>query len=278
MWHRARRGTSGVDSHDTLAFSGASRRTRLLRATLVVVALALLAAAVASARGLDTRERGLLPSRSTAVVVLDLSLSISDEDYTRVRHVLRRLVAENAPTGLVVFSDIPYELLPPGTPASEMRPMLRLLVAPALGPPVNPWIGTFRSGTRISAALDLARAMLERDGADNGAIFLVSDLETAPDDVPHLTRTLANLRRGDVELRVFPLAPSSDSRALFSGLLQEDAFVVPLDPTDGSPSRSEARSQAPTSLLVLGGLVFLALALHERFGGRLSLPQLKKVR
>jgi hypothetical protein len=250
-------------------------RTRLLRATLLVVALALLTAAVASARDLDTRERGLLPSRSTAVVVLDLSLSITDDDYNRVRAVLRRLVEEDAP---IVFSDIAYELLPPGTPASEMRPMLRLLIPPKLGPPVNPWVGTFRAGTRISAALDLARAMLERDRVERGSIFLVSDLETAPDDIPHLTSTISDLRSADVDLRVVALSPSSDSRTLFSGLLQENAFVVPLDSTDVDPVHSEARSGVPSALLALGSLLFLALALHERFGGLLFVPRPERAR
>jgi hypothetical protein len=267
-----------VDSHDTAALGRPALRTRLVRATFVVVALALLAAAVASARDLDTRERGLLPSRSTAVVVLDLSLSITDDDYNRVRAVLRRLVEEDAPVGLVIFSDIPYELLPPGTPASEMRPMLRLLVPPRLGPPVNPWVGTFRAGTRISAALDLARAMLERDEVERGSIFLISDLETAPDDIPQLTSTIADLRRADVDFRVVALSPSSDSRTLFSGLLQADAFVAPLDSTDVDPVSSDARTGVPGGLLALGGILFLVLALHERFGGLLFLPRPERAR
>jgi hypothetical protein len=244
----------------------------------VVAALGLLGAAASSARGLDTRERGLLPSRSTGVVVLDLSLSIADEDYVQLRHVLRRLIAENSPIGLVVFSDVPYELLPPGTPASELRQMLRLLVVRELGPPVTPWVGTFRSGTRVSAGLELAAAMLERDDVENGSILLVSDLETAPDDVPHLVRTLAEFRRAEIPLRVFPLAPSTDSRALFAGLLEKDAFAAPLDAADRDQVESEASSGRPTSLLVLGGLLFVALGLHERFGGRLSLPRLRRGR
>jgi len=273
VWRRFRSRAGRVDSHDVAALGGVALRTRILRATLVALALGLLATAVASARQLDTREKGLLPSRSTAVVVLDLSLSITDDDYNRVRAVLRRLVEEDAPVGLVVFSDIPYELLPPGTPASEMRPMLRLLVPPRLGPPVNPWVGTFRAGTRISAALDLAKATLERDNVQRGSIFLVSDLETAPDDIPHLTSTITDIRSADIDFRVVALSPSSDSRTLFSGLLQDDAFVVPLDSTAVDPGQSEANSVVPRGLLVVGGLLFLVLALHERFGALLSLPR-----
>ncbi len=64
-------------------------------------------------------------------------------DYVTIRRTLRRLVAEEASIGLVVFSDVPYELLPPGTPAAELRPLLRLLIAPRLGPVQNPWTQTF---------------------------------------------------------------------------------------------------------------------------------------
>ena len=110
------------------------------------------------------------------------------------------------------------------------------------------------------------------------AIFLVSDLETAPDDVPHLTSTIADIRGADVDFRVFALGPSSDSRKLFSGLLQKDAFVVPLDPTGRDSGHSEASSRVPATLLILGGLLFLALAFHERFGGRLFVPRPQSVR
>ncbi len=271
MWSRRR---SGLPSHDVAALRGPVRRTLGIRLVLVIGALVLLAAAAASASNLETRERGLLPSGSTGVVVLDLSLSIADEDYLAVRRALRRLVADDAPIGLVVFSDVAYELLPPGTPASELRPMLRLLVPPALGPLVNPWSQTFRAGTRISSALALAQEMLERDGVEKGSILLVSDLETAPDDVPQLARTVEGLQRGSISLRVVPLAPSSDARLIFEGLLDEEAFAVPLgSDTDRLPLSSEARSKLPVGLLVLGGLIFVALAAHERFGGRLALPR-----
>lgn len=273
MWFSRKRRAAGVDSHDVVALRAPVRRTRLLRLGLVLAAVTLLAAAAASAGNLEARERGLLPSGATGIVVLDLSLSIADEDYIQVRKVLRRLVAEDAPIGLVVFSDVPYELLPPGTPASQMRPMLRLLTVPELGPPVNPWTGTFRAGTRISQALELAREVLERDGIENGAILLVSDLETAPDDLPKLAETVARLRRSSIDLRVAALAPSSDARALFGGLLEKGAFTSPLGSDDAIPVQSETSSRVPLTLFVLGGLFFAALALHERFAGRLALPR-----
>lgn len=262
----------GIDSHDFGAFPAAARRTRLLRLALGGAAVALLVAAAASARGLETRERGLLPTDTVGVVVVDLSLSIADEDYNIVRRALATLIAEDARVGLVVFSDVPYELLPPGTPASEMRPMLRLLVPPRLGPPVNPWTQTFRAGTRISSALDLARGMLERDGVERGSILLVSDLETAPDDVPVLVRTVEALRRSSIELRVIALAPSSDAQLIFEGLLEKDRFAAPSELAE-TPRSSEATRRVPLALLVLGGFFFVALAAHERFGARLALAR-----
>jgi len=231
----------------------------------------LVVAAAASARDLETREEGLLPGGTVGVVVVDLSLSIADDDYYVVRRAFSRLIEEDARIGLVVFSDVPYELLPPGTAASQMRPMLRLLVPPKLGPPVNPWSQTFRAGTRISTALELARGMLERDRVESGSILLVSDLETAPDDVPALARVVRQLSGSSIELRVVGVAPSSDARVIFEGLLEDGIFDAP-SATDVEPvAASEASSSLPVLFLILGALFFLALAAHERFGGRLAL-------
>lgn len=267
-----RRGAAAVDTVDAGLLHASALRTRLLRVVTAAAAIVLLAAAAASARGLDVRSRGLLPTGSTGVIVLDLSLSIADEDYLTVRRALRSLIDANAPIGLVVFSDAPYELFPPGTPARELRPLLRLLVPSGTGVPVNPWTQTFRAGTRISTALELAREMLRRDRVEDGSILLVSDLETAPDDVPALGLTLEAFRRESVRLRVVPLSPSSDALTIFGGFLRESD----LEPSAGGGQRrlpSSARGELPVALLVLGGLFFGALASHERFAGRLALPR-----
>jgi hypothetical protein len=264
----------GIASHDVRALRRATVRTRAVRLFLAVGGLALLAAAAAAAaRGLDTREKALLPQGSVGVVVIDVSLSIADRDYDTVRAALHRLVEEDARVGLIMFSDVPYELLPPGTPAVEMQPMLRLLAPSGAGPPVNPWVQTFRAGTQISSALELAQRMLERDEVVDGSVLLISDLETAPDDVAPLARRVAALRSDGIDVRVIGLAPSSDARAIFSGLLEDEAFVLPLAADAPLALGSEARHGLPTLLLLLGGLVFLVLALHERHGGRLGLPR-----
>jgi hypothetical protein len=271
---RLLRPAAAVDTHDLRGFGPIVRRTWVVRLVLACGALALVLAAAATARDPRTNEQALVPPDRIGVVVLDLSLSITDDDYASIRRTLRRLVAEDATIGLAVFSDVPYELLPPGTPASELEPMLRLLVAPRLGPVQNPWTQTFRAGTRISVALDLARSMLERDQVENGSILLVSDLETAPDDVPALARTISNVERAGIKLGVVPLNPSSDAVALFSGFLEDDAVAAfAQNPERPEPTAASTGVDTPTVFLVLGFLVFGLLAAHERFSGRIALPR-----
>jgi hypothetical protein len=264
-----------VATADAGSFRGARRRTLLLRVILVAAALGCLVAATASARGLASRPPGVLPSGSTGVVVFDLSLSIVERDYPRVAFEVRRLIKEDAPVGLVVFSDVPYELLPPGTPARELRPLLRLLTAVNGKVPPNPWSDSFRSGTVISAALELAAGMLDREHVEHGSIVLVSDLETAPDDVPRLTRLLRELRDRGIRVRVVPLSPIAETRALFESLLGPDAFSEPPAPGSAEVERpvEQRTARLPRGLLLLGGLLFAALAAHEGLTGRLALPR-----
>jgi hypothetical protein len=266
---------AAVDVHDVGAFRAVVNRTGLLRLVLAGSAVALVLAAVAAARDPATTERALIPPDRVGVVVLDLSLSITDDDYTAIRRTLRRLVDEEATIGLVVFSDVPYELLPPGTPAAELTPLLRLLIAPRLGPAQNPWTQTFRAGTRISVALELAKSMLERDRVASGSILLVSDLETAPEDVPALANAVAEIDRAGIDVGIVPLAPSSDALSLFSGLLEEDALAGFAQRAQDAtrPDAGSAGVGLPVALLLLGALALVALAAHERFAGRLALPQ-----
>lgn len=275
---RVARRRVAVDSHDVAGLRGIIRRTGVIRLLLAGGAVALVLVAAASARDPQTSESALVPPDRIGVVVLDQSLSITDDDYVTIRRTLRRLVAEDASIGLAVFSDAPYELLPPGTSAKELKPILRLLVAPRLGPVRNPWTQTFRAGTRISTALELAKTMLERDEVAAGSILLVSDLETAPDDVPALARTIANLQRSDIRLRVVPLAPSSDALSLFEGLLEKDAVATfsSQTPEQGEPEAASTGVDTPVLFLVLGALVFLLLAAHERFSGRIALPRFQR--
>jgi hypothetical protein len=263
-----------IDSRDARSFQSPARRTAVLRIVLAGAAIALLAAAVATARNLDPRDRGLLPTGTTGVVVLDVSLSILDDRSGIVRGTLRRLVDADAPVGLVVFSDVPYELLPPGSPSAELRPLIRLLTPPVEGGnAVNPWTDAFRAGTRISTALQLAHDMLEGDRVKDGSILLVSDLETSPDDVPETARVLRSIKRAGTPVRLLALGPSSDARALFGGILGQGAFTPLADgPVRQAEPPDAGRRPLPRALLLLGALFLVALAGHERYAGRLALP------
>jgi hypothetical protein len=273
-----RRSRPAVSSTDLRPLRWAKRRALALRVLLAGGAVCLLAAAAASARNLDVRERSFLPPGSTGVVVVDISLSTAEANYVDVRRTLKQLVRIDAPVGLVFFSDVPYELLPPGTPASELEPLLRVLQpSPSKAtPPINPWWDTFRAGTRISIALDLARDMLERDKVEDGFIVLVSDLETAPEDVQATSRVLQDIERSDIDVRIVPMSASGDSLRLYQGLVGPKAFAsLPAVSGDERTFESALGSGVPTGLLVLGGLLFAVLALHEQFAGRLALPRAK---
>ena len=266
-----------VYSQDAQTLRVVSLRTRFLRVLLAASAVTLLVLATASARGLNSGPPRLL-SGSTGILVVDLSASIGEEDYEGIRRTVRRLIDDDASVGLVVFSDVGYELLPPGTPASELRPLLRLLVPrrPSLddaGLPVNPWSQSFRAGTRISSALELARDILVRDDVKNGFILLVSDLVTAPEDVPQLAQTLHELRRQSIPIRVVALSPLKAGRTVFEGLLGKSALIEPSQLRDPQPAWIKTRVELPEGFLVLGGFLLAVLAAHERFAGRLGLPR-----
>ena len=139
-----RRRRTAIDSHDVAALRGVARRTMLVRLLLAVAAVAALVATVVSVRSFDPHRRTIVPSGSSGVIVVDVSLSIANS-YGDVRRSLRNVMSGDSPIGLVVFSDVAYELLPPGTPASELEPVLRVLTPPERGDPPTPW-------TRASAA------------------------------------------------------------------------------------------------------------------------------
>jgi hypothetical protein len=249
-------------------------RSGALRVGLVVLAVALVAAAYLSTRNLETRSSELAPRGASGVVVIDLSLSIVDQDYVKVRDVLERLIRSGNPTGLVIFSDTAYELLPPRTPAKELQPLLRYFTPRRAALLPNPWEHSFQAGTRISEALDLAHRMLRRDRVAKGSILLVSDLATSPDDYTTLARTLRRLTAADVPVRIAGLSPTSDATQLFESALGREAFVDVVEPRadTAGPVDLELDGELPLVLIAATVLVLLAIAAHETFAGRLALP------
>src|SRR5918992_2336436 len=196
----------------------AARRTALIRAGLALALVGALALAFLIARSRDVRHAPLVPSGTTGVVVIDLSASVYE---SALGETLDRMARAGEEAGLVAFSDIGYELLPPGTPARELVPLLRYL-RPGQGEaagelPVNPW-ANFRAGTRISAGLQVAREALIRERVSDGSIVLISDLEILPDEVERLAVEIARLREEGMTIRIVPLSPTPEKRALIERL------------------------------------------------------------
>lgn len=277
----------GIPFSDATDLRPAARRTALVAGALaIVVGVAALAVNVAARRSEPARV-SLLPAGDSVVVVLDLSLSIPEVAYTRMRNAMIELAGSDARVGLVLFSDIAYELLPTGSPASELRPVLRYLTPvpgelnDRTGGPLyadDPWSGGFRGGTKISVAIDRAREMIEREG-DAGSILLISDLDTADSDADPLAASLRRLRQSKLPLRIVPLYPLEENRAYFANQVGREAFSSwnRFFKEGGITARFEPPSTRPPVALVLAGVVLLlALALNELRGRRLELPQARE--
>jgi len=249
-------------------------RTLGIRVAVLLALAALFSGAALAATDSGTTSSDVVPQGTTSVLVIDLSKSIIESEFEPVAATLRRLIATNTPTGLVVFSDVAYELLPPGAPASALVPLLRFFTPVRGGYPTNPWQATFRAGTKISAALDLAHDMLTRAGIKNGSIVLISDLETASSDAAQLSGTLSQLRREKVQIRVVPLRPSKEALDLFNSLLPPGYLVAKPNTVVFEPTSAEGTlgRKLPVLLVVLGGLLLLALAANERWCSRMAVP------
>jgi len=255
-------------------------RTRLVRALLgaAVVALVLGCAAVARRPQLHERVQPYVPPGSAGIVVLDLSASISSDTYSRIGDTLRRLVARGGRYGLVVYSDLAYEALPPGTPASALAPLVRYFTlpaqtAPGIAPtfPTNPWSRNFTAGTRISRGLELARTVALEDGIAHPAVVLVSDLADDPQDVKRLTSILLAYRRDRIPLRVVALNPSPDDAAFFQRLLGIGTAILParLPGEQGYRAPGAPSAGLPSWLVALTACVAALLAAHVLWGKRL---------
>lgn len=264
---------------DTAALEREARRHAVARALLALALFALVAAGVAAARGLDPQESAFLPRGRNAVVVLDLSKSVEAAAYDGVRRVLQDVVAAKKPVGLVIFSDAPYELLPPGSPAARVEPLLRYF-EPVRGRGAgaqyrpNPWQQGFSGGTSVSTALELGQRILRRDRIRHGSLLLVSDLDVPTSDVAALTGAVSGLRHEGVALRVVPLLPSSDARFVFERIVGPRAFVEVKTFARGSSGGGVRSFATPSAraLLLVGTLLVLLLALNERWCGRLQVP------
>ena len=251
----------------------ARRRTRFVRVLLVVALVALVAAAAAAATRTSGRTFRFLPKSSNGIVVLDLSASISSDTFERIGETLRQLASTNGRYGLVVFSDVAYQALPPGTPAAELRPYARFFtLPPARGGflpafPANPWTTSFSGGTRIAAGLGLALRVIQSEHLAHPGAILVSDLDDDPGDLKSLASVALAYRKLKIPVRIVALNPEPQDEQLFSTLLAGAATVRHATlPGERSVERGP---RVPPLLAALTVVVAIALALNELWSARL---------
>jgi hypothetical protein len=257
--------------------SSPRQRTTLLRVLLALALAGTLAATVLSARSAGSGRAAVLPQgATTGVVALDMSASIAGPVYSRVATTLKGIVSANQAIGLVMFSDVAYELLPPNSPAGALLQFLRFFnpVRIVSGTPIfgqSPW-DQFSGGTRISSGLAMAAAALERAHVQHGSILLVSDLDDSAADSEPLVAEALKLRRRHIPVRIVPLFADPANAQIFASLFGENAFVEPQVFT-----HKAGRSVQPIAatyawgLVSLGLLLVLLLAGNERLNGRLEL-------
>ena len=228
---------------DAAELRARGRRTRVAQlVALALVGLAAVALVLAATR-LDPARQAFSPPGASAIVVLDVSASISSETYDRIAATLDRLADSNGRFGLVLFSDTAYLALPPGTPASELRPFVRFFRVPRQvggvlpAPPPSPWTDTFSAGTRISTGLERALTEIRESRLRRPAVVLVSDLDDDTGDLDRMTQVVVAYRRAGIPLHVVGLDPSPEDASLVRALLVEPSDL------SAAPSRETASSR-----------------------------------
>jgi hypothetical protein len=255
----------------------AAGRTTLLRAAFALGLAATLAAAMLLARGAGAGRAAVLPEgATTGVVALDVSASIAGNTYGRVAGMLRGIAAANQSIGLVMFSDVAFELLPPNSPPGALLQFLPYFKPLRIseGSPVfarNPW-DSFSGGTRIAVGLKQAAAALRRAHVTRGSILLVSDLDDGVEDREPLAAEAVALKHQHIPVRILPLYAAPSDRSIFASLFGADAFIKAsaFAHSAGRHSNPLAADSA-WALLGVGALLVLQLAGNERANARLEL-------
>jgi hypothetical protein len=253
----------------------AANRTLAVRATLAAALVALVVAFALVARHPGTQTIVTLPAHSSAIVVLDVSASISADTYARIGATLASLARSNGRYGLVVFSDQAYEALPPGTPAADLQPLVRYFtITPRTTPgvaqtyPPNPWSGVFSAGTRVSSGLELAHAIAFEDRLRKPVAVLISDLDDSPEDWPRLVTIMLAFQRDHIPLRIVGLDPAPEDVARFNRLSPDTPIVRAGLPGPGPQPRNHTPFPWTLALLTIG--VAALLAAHELWGPTLD--------
>jgi hypothetical protein len=260
----------GIPLADASSFAGAARRTTTIRAAGVALVLGLVALGIQLARAPVERHDQFLPGGTSRIVVLDLSASISSDTFDRIQTTLSDLGGSKGRFGLIVFSDVAYEAFPPGTPASELKPLVRYFVASSGRYPPNPWADDFSSGTKISAGLALARSVIARDQIRNPAVLLISDLSDDTADLSPLGREMVTYVQSRIPLRIVGLNPLPQDREFFASLLGSPSAIHE-SRLPGAPSaRQSLDGRFPIALAVVALALVALLAAALVWNARLE--------
>jgi hypothetical protein len=270
-----RRHTPAIPLADGASYDAPARRTasvRVLLATLLVLLLALGVSLLARDGAPVARAA---PPHTGTILVVDLSGSVQSSGGRVVFDTFGRAIggASGGHAGLVVFSDVAEEALPPATPVSELRPF-RALFAPqrpantsGTAPPrQTPWDDGFSGGTMISDGLAAARGAAHRNGLSHATVVLVSDLQDDPNDWRALQRELwTDARDPTLKVEVVPV-PGTSTRGvnLFRRFLGNDV-VRPHLQTPASPAQGVGGlpAEVPVGFVVLAVVLALALVANE---------------
>lgn len=269
----ARRGATQLGDLPRLAWP--AQRTTAVRIGLAVALAATLAGAVLLARSAGSGRAAVLPvGAKTGVVVLDMSASVAGPTFEQVGAVVRGLVAANQPVGLVMFSDVAYELLPPNSPPSALQQFLRFFVPERIdhGAPIfgqSPW-SQFSGGTRISTGLVAGVQALRRAHLPHGSLILMSDLNDSQNDRDPLVAEAAALRKAHVPIRIVPLNATPQDVEVFTRLFGPNVFVGPQAfKKIGKQQIEPIAAASPWALLAVGLVLVALLAANERLNSRL---------
>jgi hypothetical protein len=270
---RARRRGEAIPLAELRSFAGAARRTRIVRLVLAAALVAAAVGALVTAPGAEGRR--FLPARSVGVVVLDLSSSVQPTTYFLIEEELKELVASGQRFGLVLFSDVAYEALPPGTPSSELRPLLRFFTpknyrtipTDALGNALgrSPWEQWFSGGTSISSGLQQAERMLEAQHVRRGAVVLVSDLADDPTDLGRVASVVVSYQQNKIPLSIVALNPSQDNLRFFQNLLGDPALLTQATLPKGEEAHGTVAIAGgfPAGLAACAAALLVLLAANE---------------
>ncbi|MGH3053745.1 MAG: vWA domain-containing protein [Gaiellaceae bacterium] len=259
---------------DLTQLTAPAQRTTAVRVGLALALAATLAGAILLARSAGSGRAAVLPvGAKTGVLVLDVSASVAGPPFERVGSIVRGLVAANQAMGLVMFSDVGYELLPPNSPPSALQQFVRFFAPKSVqkGAPVfglSPW-SQFSGGTRISTGLVAGEEALRRAQVTDGSLVLMSDLNDAQDDRDPLVAEATALRRAHIPVRIVPVNASPQNVRFFAGLFGAGAFVGPQVFRRTSKQRVEPiRASSPWALLAVGIVLVGLLAANERLNSR----------